>query len=395
MSHVPNRNEDIIASSTRRGLPRAVEYGQSSTAEYVQALDNFTKVFGIRQGDHVVMLTDPLLDPRVLQAVRGLAISRGATFISYMGTSTRYLEVPAEARELLSKATFVVSTWFASVFDPFCIALRRKQGQRWVKITFFRNIDLWHTPQARFPVDLVGELIRATHRLYPENGPFEMRITDPRGTDFRIPFSAAMRDQMKRDNRWRGRNCADEDGCYVHYMPTHGPNIFEPTMYGNDPDYKVGLSGVIRPQWAVGWDMPFEEPPEVEFQDDKVVAVHGNSDAAHILRDFIVGGTLEELGCGHNPKAPRFDIYPAGPNSPGALHFGINGLTESKYLRRMMPNWEEPHVHMDLVTFDATVVAGNNTLIEDGYLMSLCDPEVVAAARKYGDPTELLESFPV
>jgi hypothetical protein len=151
--------------------------------------------------------------------------------------------------------------------------------------------------------------MRATHRLYPENGPFEMRITDPRGTDFRI--------------------------------------------------------------------------------------VHGSSEAAQILRDFIVGGTLEELGYGHNPKVPRFDIYPVGPNRPGALHVGINGLKTSECLRRVMPNWEAPRVHMDLVTFDSTVVAGNNVLIEDGYLMSLRNPAVIEAAGKYGDPVELLEQFPV
>ena len=109
---------------------------------------------------------------------------------------------------------------------------------------------------------------------------------------------------------------------------------------------------------------------------------------------FLIGGTLEELGCGHNPKAPRFDIYPAGPNSPGALHFGINGVKTSEYLRRVMPNWEEPHVHMDLVTFDSTVTAGNKVLIEEGFLNSLRDPEVVAVAAKYGDPVELLEAFP-
>ena len=395
MTHIPSKNADILNSKTRRGLPAPVDYGHTSTTEYIQALDNLHLVFGIRTGDHVVMLTDPLLDPRVVQAVQGLAKARGATFASYMGESTRYVAVPDEAKALLERATFVVSTWFASVFDPFCIGLRRNRGQRWVKITFFRNIDLWNTPQARFPVEIVGELVRATSRLYPDNGPFDLRITDRRGTDFRIPFTDAMRQRMKKDNRWRGRNFADEDGCYVHYIPTHGPNIYDPMMFGNDPDIKVGLSGTIRPQWAVGFDKPFDDPPAVEFRDDRVVAVHGDSDAADILREFLIGGTLEELGCGHNPKAPRFDIYPAGPNSPGALHFGINGPRPSAYLRRVMPNWEEPHVHLDLVSYDCTVTAGNRTLIDDGYLMSLRDPEVIACAQRYGDPIELLEQFPV
>lgn len=395
MPRIPNSNDDILNSSTRRGLPRDVDYGKASVTEYVQAVDNFHRVFGIQPGDHVVMLTDPLLDQRVVQAVQGLAKARGASFISYMGESTRNVAVPDEARALLERADFVVSTWFASVFDPFCINLRKKMGQRWVKITFFRNLDLWNTPQARFPVEIVGELIRGTSRLYPETGPFDLHFTDPRGTNFTVPFSAEMRERMKKDNRWRGHNFADEDGCYVHYMPTHGPNLYDPIMFGHDPDYKIGLSGTIYAQWGVGFDKPFDEPPGVEFADDKVVAVHGDSEEADVLRDFLVGGTLEELGCGHNPKAPRFDIYPAGPNSPGALHFGINGVKESEYLRRAMPNWEEPHVHMDLVTYDSTVTAGNKVLINDGFLQSLRDPKVIEVASRYGDPVELLEEFPV
>jgi hypothetical protein len=390
-----NRVEDILASPTRRGLPRRVEHKPAATADYMKGVDNFCRVMAIRPGDHVVMLTDPLLDPRVIQAVQGLARGRGATFISYMGDSTRYVTVPEEAKALLERATFVVSTWFASVLDPYCIGLRRKKGQRWVKITFFRDLDLLHTPQAQFPVDLLGEIIRATSRLFPEQGDFTLRATDKRGTDFRIPFTAQMLAKMKSHNRWRGKNVADEDGCYVHYLPTHGPNLFEPSMVGIEPDARIGINGIIWPQWGVGFDKPFESPVGVEFRDDRVHAVHGECWEADVLRDYLIGGTLEELGCGHNPKAPRFDIYPAGPNSPGALHFGINALKPSDYLRRVMPNWEEPHIHMDLVTFDSTVLAGNRTMVEDGYLLSLKDPKVLEMAETYGDPVELLEGYPM
>ena len=395
MRNVPSSVVDILASPTRRGLPRSVEHPPASIAHYMQGVDNFSRVFGIRPGDHVVMLTDPLLDPRVTEAVQGLARGRGATFISYMGDSTRYVTVPEEAKALLERATFVVSTWFASVLDPFCIGLRRNKGQRWVKITFFRTLDLLHTPQARFPIDLLGEIIRATGRLLPDSGDFEMKITDERGTDFRVPFSAKMLATMKRHNRWRGHNFADEDGCYVHYLPTHGPNLFEPSMVGLAPGEKIGISGTIWPQWAVGFDKPFDKPLGVEFRDDVVVAVHGECAEADIMRDFLIGGTLEEVGCGHNPKAPRFDIYPAGPNSPGALHFGINALQPSTYFRQVMPNWEEPHIHLDLVSFDGTVTAGNRTMVDRGFLMSLEDPAVIEMARAYGDPVELLQSYPV
>ena len=394
MALIPNSVADILKSKTRRGLPHPVEYPKADVASYTQGADNFHKVMAIKPGDHVVMLTDPLIDPRVLQSVYGVAKARGATFASYMGPSTRLMEVPEEAKALLERATFVVSTWFASVIDPFCINLRRKKGQRWVKITFFRNIDLLNTPQARFPIDVLGEIIRASSRAYPDTGNFDLRFTDERGTDVVVNFTEAMRAIMKKDNRWRGHNIADEDGCYIHYLPTHGPNLYELKMVGGDHAAHMPVNGILYPQWAVGFEKPFEEKIGVELENGRVTAVHGRSEEAEVLR-FIVGGTLEELGCGHNPKAPRFDIYPAGPNSPGALHFGVNGLEESEYLRRVMPYWEEPHVHMDMVTFDTTVTAGNRTVIDKGFLMALRDPQVVAAAERYGDPVDLLENFPV
>jgi hypothetical protein len=101
---------------------------------------------------------------------------------------------------------------------------------------------------------------------------------------------------------------------------------------------------------------------------------------------------IEGGGCGFNPKAPRHTVYPAGSNAPGALHFGIDLARPSDYIRRVMPDWEEPPVHMDLITLDGTVTAGGQTLIKDGFLCALRDPSVIALAARYGDPVELLEA---
>jgi hypothetical protein len=46
-----------------------------------------------------------------------------------------------------------------------------------------------------------------------------------------------------------------------------------------------------------------------------------------------------------------------------------------------------------LVTFDTTVTAGENVVIDAGFLAALRDPAVVAAAAVYGDPVDLLEGF--
>ncbi|MEO7941488.1 MAG: hypothetical protein ABIR55_22920 [Burkholderiaceae bacterium] len=373
------------------GLPPAPDPTVTATRDYFQALDNFTRVFAMRPGDRVLFLADPLLDRRVIDAVSGLALARGATLRVYMEPSTRVTAVPENAKALLEDATFVVSTWFCSIIDPLCIALRRK-GQRWVKITYFRNLDLLHTAQARFPIDIVGALCRATAARYPKDEDFDLHFSDARGSDFRIHFTPEMRANQLGTNRWRGKMTAEEEGAYVHFLPTHGPNLWDHNSVRNDLSQPTTMSGVLVPQWAIGFAEPFRERIGVHFDGEYVSRVEGESPEAAILREMLVGGRMiEGGGCGFNPKAPRHTIYPAGSNAPGALHFGIDLVRPSDYIRRVMPDWEEPPVHMDLVMLDATVKAGDQTLIDQGFLCALRDPEVVELATRYGDPIELLE----
>ncbi len=238
----------------------------------------------------------------------------------------------------------------------------------------------------------MGELTRATAARYPSGEAFDLRFTDERGSDFRIHFTPEMRDRQLSTNRWRGKMTAEENGSYVHYLPTHGPNLWDHNAVNNDLSIPTEMSGVLYPQWAIGFEKPFEERIAVGFDGEYVSAVEGVSDEAVVLRDMLVGGRMiEGGGCGFNPKAPRHTVYPAGSNAPGALHFGIDLAKPSDYIRRVMPDWEEPPVHMDLVTLDSTVHAGPNMLIEKGFLCALRDPAVVQLAEQYGDPVELLE----
>jgi hypothetical protein len=393
MAHIPSSYADIVNSRSATALPAAQALPSTDTRNYFQAIDNMIKVFAIRPGEELLFLTDPLLDRRIVDAISGIALSRGVFPREFMAATTQLHDCPDEARPLVEKATFVVSTWFCSVNAPLFLKLRKEKGQRWVKITYFRNLDALQTPQARFPVDLVGEIIRATARMYPTDHDFDMTFSDPRGTDLVIKFTPEMVKNLHTENRWRGKDKADEDGCYVHYLPTHGPNIYGRTCFRRDPNAHPDMGGVVFPQWAIGFDKPFQDRVGVEYKDGIVVKVHGKSLEAEIVRDMLVGvdATLHELGCGFNPKYPRFKIYPAGSNAPGALHFGTDANRPCEWLKRQVPRWEEPHTHQDCVVFDATVKVGNRTLIDNGFLMALRDPKVVEEAGKYGDPVELLE----
>jgi hypothetical protein len=395
MAFRPPSYEDIVNSKYATALPAQSVLPQTETRNYFQAIDNLIKVYAIRPGEKVLFLTDPLLDRRVVDAISGIANARGVFPREFMAPTTQLHECPPEAVPLVEDATFVVSTWFCSVNSPLFNKLRKEKGQRWVKITYFRNLDLLHTPQARFPVDLVGEIIRATARMYPKDRDFDMTFSDPRGTDLVIKFTPEMVKNLHTENRWRGKDKADEDGCYVHHLPTHGPNIYGRTCFGRTANAHADMGGIVYPQWAIGFDKPFRDKVGIEYKDDVVVKVHGKSMEAEIVRDMLVGvnATLHELGCGFNPKYPRFKAYPAGSNAPGALHFGTDAERPSEFMHRQVPRWEEPHTHQDCVVFDMTVKVGGTTLIDNGFLMALRDPQVVKEASKYGDPVELLESF--
>ena len=373
------------------GLPPGLNPQVTQTKHYFAALENFQRTFAFKQGDNVLLLTDPLLDVRVTDAIMGLAKARGATVRQFMETSSQITAVPEAAKTLVAEADFVVSTWFCSILDPFFIA-QRARGQRWVKITYFRDLDLLYSPQARFPAELVGEIIRATAARLPVGKDFNVQFADERGTDFSIDYTPDMRQALLSSNRWRGKMFADEPGCYVHYLPTHGPNLWDRTAHRNDANAPVTMSGMLYPEWAVGFAKPFTERIGCRFESDTIVEVTGRSSEAGILRDMLLGGRLIELGCGFNPKAPRHTIYPAGSNAPGALHFGIDLARPSDYILRTMPQWEEPPVHMDLVCLDSTVTVDGVPLIEAGFLSALRDACVRSAASGYGNPVELLET---
>jgi hypothetical protein len=384
---------DLTSSPTATALPPPEDLPSIKLRHRFQAIDNMIRVFAIRPDDRVLFLTDPRLDPRVVDAIEGIALARGVRPLTFMAPTTQLTDCPDEARPLAEQATFVVSSWYASVNAPLFLKLRKERGQRWVKITYFRNLDVLDTPQGRFPVDLVGAITRANAALFPKGIAFPLHFSDPRGSDVTIHFTPEMAANMLSGNRWAGETTAGRPGCYVHYLPSHGPNIYDRTAFRREAGKAAKMEGVLFPQWAVGFPHPFEERIAVEWKDTEVVRVVGHSREADVLRDMLIGGKLTELGCGHNPKAPRFTVYPAGPNAAGALHWGINYAKRSDYLRRTIPHWEEPPTHMDLTTFDTTVKAGNATLIDGGFLMALRAPNVVAEAACYGDPVDLLEGF--
>src|SRR5437868_14968277 len=125
MTYAPATYEDILASKHATAMPSTVVLPQTETRHYFQAIDNMMKVFAIRPGDEVLFLTDPGLDRRVVDAISGIANSRGVFPREFMASTTQLHDCPQEPRLLVEKATFVVSKRFCSVNPPLLLKRRR------------------------------------------------------------------------------------------------------------------------------------------------------------------------------------------------------------------------------------------------------------------------------
>src|SRR5262249_46476042 len=106
MAHHPPSYADILASKTAVAMPHAAPLASTELRHYFQAIDNMLKVFAIHSDDEVVFLTDPLLDRRVVDAISGIAASRGARVREFMAPTTQLTDCPEEAKALVESATF-------------------------------------------------------------------------------------------------------------------------------------------------------------------------------------------------------------------------------------------------------------------------------------------------
>jgi hypothetical protein len=65
------------------------------------------------------------------------------------------------------------------------------------------------------------------------------------------------------------------------------------------------MSGVLYPQWAVGFAEPFKERIGVFFEGEYISHVSGETEDAQLLRDVLIGGRLIEGGVAASIPRPH------------------------------------------------------------------------------------------
>jgi len=362
-------------------------------ALYPAAFDNFQQVVAVRPDDRVLLLIDRTMDPRVVSFLWEFARGRGATVNAIMAERAGDAHFAESCKPMIEEATLVLTTWFTSSVHPYFLKLRSERGQRYVKLTYFRSLDLMKTEVASFPLSVMSMLVRKTAHAFPSEGGATVHVTDPRGTDLTITLKQEEIDSLMTQSRWRGEMTAERPGAYVHWVPSHGPNFWD---FSASPGGFEGIEGVIAARDSVGFPRPFPDGVHIHMARNRVTHVDGPANGqTHILRDMLIGGDLIEIGCGFNPKHPRNQIYPAGSNSAGALHLGLNLPHNSDFLSGQMPDWPEPPEHLDMVLLDATVTINGAAVVEDGVLCATRDPDIRAEAARYGDAAYLLDVWPM
>ena len=126
-----------------------------------------------------------------------------------------------------------------------------------------------------------------------------------------------MRAGLLATTRWRGKMTADEPGAYAHYLPTHGPNLYDRTAVDNDPDVVVPINGTVYPQWAVGFPAPFRDRIGVRFADDLIVAVDGDGDTARDPAGHAGGWSAHRTRLRLQPQGAPPHGLPGGIQLPG------------------------------------------------------------------------------
>lgn len=346
------------------------------------------KVGGVSAGERVGFICDLRVESDVIHAFFAAAKELGATpFLCMVERGSGY-GPPDEFLETIKTANVLYFSW--EMANSLAIrALRQERGVRCVGFPHCRTAALLADDAVRFPLDILSALYPKTWDVFRSGKDVEVKITDPKGTDFRVVLTKEnIEEKFSKDPRYAGEIVACKPG-YVSHLPVgHGPNVLSPSEPHNETsEGTVRLDAVtLAPGVYRGWsgDASYQEPVTCHIKGGRIVEVEGGREAEAfrrvVDRDLAKICQLREIGLGHNPKVPTYRGergYHAA-NHAGAVHWGFGGGHEKK------------RIHIDAIIFQSTILANGIPIVERGRLKALDDPEIREMAKKYGDPDRVL-----
>lgn len=369
--------------------------------------------YDIRPGQKVMVAVDSWQDPLVLEAVVQAIREEGATadvIVMDMGPD-RELDEYDEIRAFMGNTRWGKKPTEPPAWRTDIEAFTEKMGYDLLirgiggptPQTSFRyeglpwiSRELFASQAATFPYDLWALLQKKSWGTIWENANGgTVRVTDPEGTDYSFTF---LPEHFEKPRYGFGR-----EPFWGHL---HGHPL---PPYTEDEDAAGVVAGTL-----CHWGRPFPHI-KVYVEKGQVQHIEGGGKYGEAWRQLLDATKkitypeyprpglfwLWETAIGTNPKF--FRPHNVLNLSRGTVHerlrsgiihvgFGTRILSPSDdWAREKGIAYGHIHVHLNFATYELTTKAGQKfKIIDRGHLTSLDDPEVIALAKKYGDPKELL-----
>lgn len=250
---------------------------------------------------------------------------------------------------------------------------------------------------ATYPQPLLDYIEYRAHKQVEEIAAGDMdhiklHITDPEGTDFSLEgFQLCTKGSLNKPIFRPGAPFGSALVGALPYVPTpnaEGTIVSTSIHTGPLPRIKATVKdgrvvaleggGEIAKIWLADWEKCKNADSEGRY------AAFGVPPGPGV-------NWLEELMWGLHPRAFRvgykyryegsetFQAWVGGTRRSGVIHFGMGGGKDEFYR------------HRDFEIFTPTMTLNGVTVIKDGRLCLLDDPDVIKEAEKYGDPAVLLQ----
>ena len=331
----------------------------------------------IEKGQTVLLWLDRTgqVDPLVVQAIALACEEAGAKthILSSHGNENRLGEsISPLVFEAMESADVLITAQAlenAAIVDNLHFArFLIRTGKRCVSL-ICPTPALLTSSWATFPPELLWALFRKTSVRARSGKDDVFHLTAPNGTDLRGRLLFAW--GFKEDQPPRGWMFFPSGDMAEHpESPVNGTVVF---------DQMEGFAGDLR------------EPVRLTVEDHWVTRVEGGEEAKwleNLMDRFEKGRYLCEVAIGVHPKAPVSEGLQV--RAPDTILFRRSGTYHAA-----VGNWawipeHDSLLHWDGGCLDPTFTVGGETLIDNGRLLILDDPEIRELASKFGDPDELL-----
>ena len=346
--------------------------------EMIQGAYNCVVKWGnLKQGEKVLIITDPKVDSQLIEALGTAAsMAGGEVVIAIIPTPEReHVEPPNLVAAAMKEAHLILTCCSKLIGHTSATFEAQKRGARYMGIG--PRADAMASKGAKFPPEIIFTM--CTEMAKKWMAAKEIRVIDPKGTDLRAKIDpgdviglegagAPLGTLLNPEKPRRGRIAFWEGGFgTVGYWPrwtTEGIAYMDATE---------GFAGILP--------VPFK----VTVEKGMVVKYEGGSDQEQYFKDLIArfGPDVAHIGeimIGMNPHSPlnlEGTTHLQAHRRAGTVHIAFgNSVDDFRTVK--------PGVHIDNLIIRSTITLDGEPILKNGRLLMLDDPKYQEMGKKFG-----------